>query len=82
MTKFQRITIDPEQMAGIPCIRRLRIPVFAVVEMIAEGMSRSEILKSFPDLEEDDITEALKYAAETMKEREMPLSMADAIPHR
>jgi len=76
MTKFQRITIDPEQMAGLPCIRRLRIPVFAVVEMVAEGMTHSEILKAFPDLEEDDITEALKYAAETMKERELPLNAA------
>ena len=71
--KFTRITINPKQMGGVPCIRGLRIPVSTVVGMIADGMSEEEILKSFPDLEREDIHEALKYAAEAVRERELPL---------
>lgn len=61
---FLRITVDPKQMCGVPCIRNLRIPVATVVEMIADGMSDSEILRAYPDLEPDDIQEALRFAAE------------------
>jgi uncharacterized protein (DUF433 family) len=71
--KFTRITINPKQMGGVPCIRGLRIPVSTVVGMVADGMSEEEILKSFPDLEREDIHEALKYAAEAVRERELPL---------
>lgn len=71
--KFTRITVDPNQMGGVPCIRRLRIPVATVVGMVAEGMSEGEILKAFPDLEPQDIREALHYAAEAVRERELPL---------
>ena len=71
--KFTRITINPKQMGGMPCIRGLRIPVSTVVGMVADGMSEEEILKSFPDLEREDIHEALKYAAEAVRERELPL---------
>ena len=71
--KFQRITVNPNQMAGVPCIRGLRIPVATVVGMLAEGMSEGEILESFPDLEGEDIREALRYAAEAVRERELPL---------
>ena len=60
-------------MGGVPCIRGLRIPVSTVVDMVADGMSEEEILKSFPDLEREDIHEALKYAAEAVRERELPL---------
>lgn len=62
--KFTRITVNPNQMGGVPCIRGLRIPVATIVEMVAEGMTEDEILKAFPDLEREDIYEALKYAAE------------------
>ncbi len=62
--KFTRITIDPAQMGGVPCIRKLRIPVATVVGMTAEGMTRQEILDAYPDLEPDDVREALEYAAE------------------
>ena len=71
--KFTRITVDPNQMGGLPCIRGLRIPVATVVGMIADDMMEEEILKSFPDLEHGDITEALQYAAESVRERELPL---------
>jgi uncharacterized protein (DUF433 family) len=71
--KFTRITVDPRQMGGVPCIRRLRIPVATVVGMVAEGMSEIEILSAYPDLQPADIAEALKYAAEAVRERELPL---------
>jgi uncharacterized protein (DUF433 family) len=71
--KFTRITVDPKQMAGMPCIRGLRIPVATVVAMVADGISADEILAAYPDLEREDISEALQYAAEAVRERELPL---------
>ena len=71
--RFTRITVNPHQMGGAPCLRNLRIPVATVVGMIADGMSIGEILAAFPDLEREDITEALRYAAEAVRERELPL---------
>ena len=71
--KFNRITVNPNQMGGAPCIRGLRIPVATVVEMIADGMTENEILKAYPDLEPEDLQEALRYAAEAVRERELPL---------
>lgn len=61
-------------MGGVPCIRSLRIPVATVVGMVAEGMTEKEILENYPDLRPLDIREALKFAAETLREREIPLS--------
>lgn len=61
-------------MDGVPCIRGLRIPVATVVGMVAEGMSIDEILAAYPDLEADDVQEALRYAAEAVRERELPLA--------
>jgi uncharacterized protein (DUF433 family) len=72
--RFTRITVNPKQMGGVPCIRGLRIPVAAVVGMIADRMPETEILKAYPDLEPDDIHEALHYAAEAVRERELPLA--------
>jgi uncharacterized protein (DUF433 family) len=71
--KFKRITIDAKVMGGTACIRGLRIPVATVVGMVADGMTDKEILEAFPDLEPDDIREALKYAAEALRERSLPL---------
>ena len=71
--KFTRITVEPDKMDGIPCIRGLRIPVATIVGMGAEGMSEEEILEAYPDLELEDIREALRYAAEAVREREIPL---------
>jgi uncharacterized protein (DUF433 family) len=72
--KFTRITVNLRQMGGIPCIRGLRIPVATVVAMVADGMAEADILKAYPDLERDDIHEALHYAAEAVRERELPLA--------
>ena len=74
---FTRITVRPEQMGGVPCIRGLRIPVSAVVGMAAEGMSEREILDAYPDLEPDDIHEALRFAAAAVRERQLPLVTVD-----
>ena len=71
--KFQRITVNPKQMDGVPCIRALRIPVATVVGMVADGMTDRDILEAYPDLEPEDIREALQYAAEAVRERELPL---------
>jgi len=71
--RFMRITVDPEQMGGVRCIRGLRIPVATVVGMVADGMEADEILRDYPDLEPDDIREALRYASEAVRERELPL---------
>ena len=71
--KFERITVNPEQMGGVPCLRGLRIPVAAVVGMVAEGMSEAQILRAYPNLKKEDIREALRYAAEAVKERELPV---------
>ena len=73
--KFNRITVDPRQMGGVPCIRGLRIPVATVVGMLADGMTTEEILQSFPDLESADIKESLQYAAVALREREVPLAV-------
>lgn len=72
--KFTRITVDSRQMGGVPCIRGLRIPVATVVGMMADGMTTTEILGAYPDLQPDDVREALQYAAEALRERELPLT--------
>lgn len=69
---YERITVDPEVMEGMPCIRGLRIPVATVVTMVADGMTPEEIVAELPDLEEADVREALHYAAEALRERELP----------
>jgi len=60
-------------MGGAACIRGLRIPVATVVAMVADGMTNAEILEAYPDLESEDIREALRFAAEAVRERELPL---------
>jgi uncharacterized protein (DUF433 family) len=72
--RFTRITANAKQMGGVPCIRGLRIPVATVVGMVADGMSEDDILAAYPDLEREDIHEALRYAAVAVRERELPLS--------
>jgi uncharacterized protein (DUF433 family) len=72
---FTRITVRPDQMGGVPCIRGLRIPVATVVGMVADGMDEAEILAGYPDLEAEDIREAMRYAAEAVRERELPLAI-------
>ena len=71
--RFTRITVEKEKMGGVPCIRGFRIPVATVVGMVANGMKVEEILDAYPDLEPADITEALQFAAEAVRERQIPL---------
>jgi len=71
--RFTRITANPNQMGGVPCVRGMRIPVATVVGMVADGMTTTEILEAYPDLEPEDVQEALNFAAEAVRERELPL---------
>ena len=78
--KFTRITIDPQQMGGVPCIRKLRIPVTTVVSMVTEGMTELEILTAYPDLEATDVTESLLYnSLQKMKGYSIHVFMASKI---
>jgi uncharacterized protein (DUF433 family) len=70
---FERIAVDPELMGGMPTVRGLRIPVATVVSMVADGMTVEEICADLPDLTPEDIAEALRYAAEAVRERHLPL---------
>jgi uncharacterized protein (DUF433 family) len=68
-----RITRDPEVMGGKPCVRGLRVTVGTIVGLVAAGKSPSDILTLYPYLEEDDIREALAYAAWRVEEVEVPV---------
>jgi uncharacterized protein (DUF433 family) len=70
---FTRITMDPALMGGVPTIRGLRIPVATVVSMVADGMTPAEICHDLPGLTAQDVAESLWYAAETVRERQLPL---------
>ena len=70
---MNRITVNPRIMGGVPCIHGLRIPVATVVGMIAEGMSSADIVAELPPLEPDDITAALRFAADAVADREIQL---------
>jgi uncharacterized protein (DUF433 family) len=74
---FKKITTNPQQMAGVPCIRGLRIPVATVLALIAEGKTTPDILALYPDLEADDVREALLFAAEAVRERALPLAAGE-----
>ncbi len=74
LMRFTRITVDSAVMGGLPCIRGLRVPVATVVTMVADGMSTDDILADLPYLERDDVSEALSFAAEAVRERELPLT--------
>ena len=72
--QFARVTVNPAQLGGTPCIRGLRIPVATIVGMLADGMSEEEIVQAYPDLVIEDIRAALKYAAAAVEERQLPLN--------
>ncbi len=74
MKQLTRITLDPEVMGGKPCIRGLRVTVGTVVGLLASGHSIADILKAYPYLEEEDIHQALAYAAWRVEELELPLN--------
>jgi probable addiction module antidote protein len=69
---FQRITVSEDQMGGMPCIRGLRMPVATVVGMVAVGLQSAEILAEHPELEEEDISESLRFAADALMKRWLP----------
>ena len=64
MSHLDRITLEPDKRSGKPCIRGLRITVYDILEYLASGMTRSEILADFPELEQEDILAVLAFAAE------------------
>lgn len=70
---MDRITINPRQMGGVPCIRGLRIPVATVVGMIANGMTADEVIAELPPLELEDVAAALRFAPDAVADREIPL---------
>lgn len=70
---MDRITVNAAQMGGAPCLRGLRIPVATVVNMIANGMSPAEVVAELPPLELEDVTAALRFAADAVADREIPL---------
>jgi uncharacterized protein (DUF433 family) len=74
---FTRITTNPRQMGGVPCLRGLRIPVATIVALVAEGQATEDILALYPDLEPEDVREALLFAAEAVRERVLPLASGE-----
>ncbi len=71
---FERITVEPEQMGGLPCIRGLRVTVSMVLGQLAAGHSIEEVLADYPYLERADVLAALEYAAAVTQEREVELA--------
>ena len=76
MKALDRVTFNPKVMGGRPCIRGLRVTVGTIVGLLAAGHARAEILKLYPYLEEEDIAQALKYAAWRAEEIELPFQPA------
>ncbi len=74
MKTIDRITFEPGVMGGKPCIRGMRVTVGMIVGLVAAGRDRAEILKLYPYLEDEDITQALTYAAWRTEEVELPLT--------
>lgn len=78
MEELNRITVDPEVCLGQPTIRGMRITVSVILKLVAGGMTKKEILKAYPELEEEDIVQALKYAAWLSSEKVRPISIKGA----
>lgn len=71
---FERITVDPSRMGGVPCIRDLRVTVSMVLGRLAEGDTADQLLADYPYLERADVLAALEYAAAVVSEREVPVA--------
>lgn len=67
--------MNPKQMGGVPCIRGLRIPVATVVGMTANGMTPDEVVRELPPLDLEDVAAALRFAADAVADREIPLQL-------
>ncbi len=78
MKHLTRISLNPKVMGGKPCIRGLRVMVGTIIGLLAAGHSTTEILNAYPHLEEQDIREALSYAAWRVEEIEIPLNIEDS----
>jgi len=78
MKELERITVDPEICLGQPTIRGMRITVSVILKQVASGMTKEEILKAYPELEEEDIVQALKYAAWLSSEKARPIPLKGA----
>ncbi len=74
--RFNRITLDPDKCFGKPCIRGLRMPVASILSYLASGMTVDEILREWPELEREDVQQALAYASWAMEERIVSLEPA------
>ncbi len=72
MLGLDRITFDPRIMAGQACIRRMRIPVSLIVNLVGHGQQAAQIIDEYPDVEPDDIQQALEYAAWLTREQVYP----------
>jgi len=73
MRKFDRITVDPKVFQGQPCIRGMRIPVSLIVKLVSQGKTPEDVVKDYPELEEEDIKQALEFAAWLTTEKVYPL---------
>ncbi|MFT3968918.1 MAG: DUF433 domain-containing protein [Micropruina sp.] len=73
---FERIQVDLWKMGGVPIIRDLRMPVATILNMVADGRTAEQILGDFPELEAEDLKQALQFAAATLNERPAPLLSA------
>lgn len=71
---LERITVDPDQMGGLPCIRGLRVTVSMILGQLAGGANAEQLLADYPYLEPADITATLEYAAAIVNEREVPIA--------
>jgi uncharacterized protein (DUF433 family) len=71
---FERITVDPQRMGGVPCVRNLRVTVSMVLGQLAAGASFDDLLADYPYLEPADIPAVLEYAAAVVNEREVPIA--------
>jgi uncharacterized protein (DUF433 family) len=78
MLEFDRITFDPNMMGGKACIRGMRVTVSLILNLVANGMSPEEIIGAYPYLEQEDIRQALQYAAWLTEETVHPLELASA----
>ena len=75
MKELDRITVDPEICLGQPTIRGMRITVSDILKQIASGMTPKEILKAYPELEEEDVVQGLRYAAWLSSEKARSIRM-------
>ena len=73
---LERITVDPNRMGGLPCIRDLRVTVGMILGQLAAGQSHEQVLENYPYLESEDIAAALAFAAARVNERDLPLAQS------